>query len=549
MPLRGDVKTFSLPAIVRMIYEEEKTGLLTVSGSNRGSSIYFRGGKIIYTTGTLAKGFRLGELLKANKLISENKLQEMLKVANATEKRLGTILIERGYVSRENLNRILLHQFKEVITKTLTWDEAEFTFTDGLNGYVEDIRFEMDPIRLVAEAEKWKQFRKIIPDDQVVFEIRPGALKSKSIYQGGALRVLLLIDGKRSVSQIIAETGYSRLAVYRSIASLANAGAIVSKGAETQPGEMNWLEESTIILFYVRLLQTTMADLTAELGTKRTTASLETCLRQSSYYDHFLSVLQLEDDPAAVARRVLAHMKKSQALPKKEMIKGFNQVLVGLLREEYRLLGAKATTNTVSRLKQSLQGVPENQQVLAHTMTKFLDTIGDKKLLSSPKKFSSTMQLEPRATAGSSLSPVDLDNLGGAAIVTFYNEMIQVVMTDLDRELGVKARQLYGGLVQNSKYYGTLLSQFSLESDLAANVTRMREHIKTQEIKIGKHDIAQAFQQILIGLLREENRIIGARATQATIAHLKERMRVTDITYKPLIDHLSGLLLSATAKI
>jgi hypothetical protein len=324
-------------------------------------------------------------------------------------------------------------------------------------------------------------------------------------------------------------------------------GAVVRKGALGPAGELGWLDESTIICFYLTLLQAIVADLTSELGGKRASAALDACLRQSTYYQRFLSVVQLEEGAAVVDRILTRVEEQGQKLPKKEMIKGFNQVVIGLFREESRLLGAKATAKTVSRLRQSLESVPGDQQALAKAMTKFLDTLGDGGFQPGARKYSGTMELEPAAATDGSLPPLDLSNLGGAAIVTFYNQMIQVVMADLEQELGAKARQLFGSMVENSKYYRTFLSQFNLGSDPAANITRIRDHLKTQEVQLGKPELVQAFQQVLYGLLREEKKLLGVRASQVTISRLGERMKATDMTRKPLADHLSAFLLSATS--
>ena len=134
MPLNGDVKTFTLPAIVRMIYEEQKTGLLTVTKINRSCRIYFKGGKIISVIGNRDKEMRLGSLLRANDLISEEKLEDMLAVAKAMEKPLGAVLVERNYISLQDLSNILSVQFKEVVSPTLSWDDAKYTYRDGLDG-------------------------------------------------------------------------------------------------------------------------------------------------------------------------------------------------------------------------------------------------------------------------------------------------------------------------------------------------------------------------------------------------------------------------------
>ena len=59
MPLNGDVKTFPLAAIVQMVHDERKTGILTVSTSRRPCNIYFREGKIIHVRGNTDKEMKL----------------------------------------------------------------------------------------------------------------------------------------------------------------------------------------------------------------------------------------------------------------------------------------------------------------------------------------------------------------------------------------------------------------------------------------------------------------------------------------------------------
>jgi hypothetical protein len=376
MPLHGDVKTFSLPAVIRLIHSEGKTGMLTVIGANRRCCIYFRNGTIVFVSGNSESGLRLGALLKANNLIGETKLQEMLAVAKAMDKRLGTILLERGYISQDNLSRMLVQQFKQVITRSLSWREAKFVYADGLNGYVEDVRIAMDPVRVLAEGERWKEFQKLIPNDQVVFQIKPGALGSKSIYAAKELRILLLLDGKRSVGQLIRETGYSRLAVYRALAQLHSLEAIVRKGAETRPGPgpVDRLDEEGIVSLYQSLLQFIVVDLRTELGSKRAELSVSASMQQSPYYDRFLQAFQIDRDPATNMRQVQAHLQQhGGGVSRKDLIKGFNHMIISLLREEYRLLGFKPTTSTLKRMRKALEGVADPQRPLAASLSRFLD--------------------------------------------------------------------------------------------------------------------------------------------------------------------------------
>jgi len=123
MPLNGDVQTFSLAAIVQMVHDERKTGILTVSTPRRRIGIYFREGNIIHVRGNTDKELKLGALLKANNLISEDRLEDMLAISKAMEKRLGTVLLEKEYIEFDKLVSIIHLQFKEVVSTTFSWDK------------------------------------------------------------------------------------------------------------------------------------------------------------------------------------------------------------------------------------------------------------------------------------------------------------------------------------------------------------------------------------------------------------------------------------------
>ncbi len=548
MPLNGDVKTFPLAAIVQLIHDERKTGLLNISDARRRCSIYFRGGKIIFVAGNTDKELRLGALLRANNLISEDKLQDMLAVAKAMEKRLGTVLLERNYISPDKLASILNLQFKEVVTTTLSWDNAKFTYTDGLGGLEQDVSCEVDPVRLVAEARKREEFKGIIPNDNVVFQINPGVDTSKSIHAARDLRVLLLLDGKRSVTHIIKETGYSRLAVYRSLAKLHAQNAIVRKGAEKQPSKVEGPAVQIIISLYMSMVQLMLSDLAEELGSNKATASLDNSLKRSAYYERFLKGFRLDQDLTTNIGSINAVLEHhGQGLSQQDFINGFNQVVAGLLHEQYQFLGFKATKNTVSRVRAALENVPASQRLLARAISRSLEQYENEDFLRTGKTMVSTRATVASGPTEAGIHSLKLEQMSGSAIVNFYNDMFQVALTDLEKELGAKARALFQGLISSSKYSDTLLSQFDVQHTSGANPLRLRENVETKELKLSKQDLVQTFQQVLKGLLLEESRLLGPKATDATISRLVERMAAAHTQFKPLVDQLSASEASKSA--
>jgi hypothetical protein len=551
MPLKGDIKTFPLSAVGRMLNSEKKTGVLKVTSGGDSTSIYFKRGGIVFIDGDLSKDLSLGSLLKAVNVISEDDIQKSLEIARSMGKRLGVVMIEQGYISQEKLINILNYQFKEAIVEVLSWDEGEFTYSDGLDGYIEDIRLEIDPIRLVAEAQKWKEYRDLIPNDKVVFQIKDGAQRSKTLSTDGIQRVMLLIDGKRNVSQIIAESGLSRLAVYKAFSVLLSKDVVAREGMRDRKVEPGLPDDETIIKFYLNLLHEIMVDLADEIGGKKAGSFLEKSLNHPPYYENFLCAFQPDADVITNLRLIREHLgRQKKKILRKDIINGFNHVVVNLLQEEYQLLGFRASKNTVSRANAVLKLAPQDQKSLARNMIRFFDQYcEDEGLLRGIKSLSSTMDLDQNLTAEGNKSLLySVDKIRGATIIAFYSKVVQMLMSDLENEIGTKALNLFQNIVRNSEYYDTFLSQFDVKNDINTNVKSISNHIRTQGHKLDKQGMVLAFQQVVMALLHEEKRLLGDKATQLSIFNIEGHMAATtEVKYKPLTDHLTSFLRNRSA--
>ena len=78
MPLTGDIHTFSLAAIGRLLNQEKKTGILKVSSREGETHIYFRKGDIVFISGDLAAELSLGALLKEKSLVTDEQIDACL---------------------------------------------------------------------------------------------------------------------------------------------------------------------------------------------------------------------------------------------------------------------------------------------------------------------------------------------------------------------------------------------------------------------------------------------------------------------------------------
>ena len=523
MSIQGDIQTFSLSAIGRMIHDEKKTGILNVSSADSVTRIYFKQGGIVFISGDLAEELSLGALLKADNLVQETEIQNALEIAANSNKRLGVILIEQGCVTKEDLIKVLNLQFKEAISKALTWKEGTFVYTDGLDGYVEDIRLDMDPIRLVAEAERWKEYRILIPHDQVVFQIKDVDLRPNSLSTEGVYDVMLLADGNRTVAQIIQATGKTRIAVYRALTSLFVQGIIERKKTYDDAGKGKQISADSLMLFFLPLIKEIVSDISTEMGSKKATSIVTGSIASSPYYDTFLQEVRPGETTNTMVKNIRKRMgQSSKPIKSTDLATGLKNTIVQILREEHRLLGLKAVNGTLRRMISTIESMPAEQKIIAGSFMPFLA-----KLFANEKRSLETEDIFARTTSGgivasgtSGIQTPDLNGIAGAVIIAFYSRIAQILITDLEENLGAKSHVLLDKILKKSEYHETFLCRFHVTDDIAANVESIRQHISNEGHRLSKMSFIKGFQQVLIELLLEERRILGNKSTRASMSKI-----------------------------
>jgi len=525
MPIQGDIQTFSLAAIGRMIHAEKKTGILNVSSADSATRIYFKQGGIVFISGDLAEELSLGALLKADKLVQETEIQNALEIAAKSNKRLGVILLEQGAVTKEDLVKVLNLQFKEAISKALTWKEGTFVYTDGLDGYVEDIRLDMDPIRLVAEAERWKEYRILIPNDQVVFEMKDVDLRSNSLSTEGVYDVMLLADGNRTVAQIIHSTGKTRIAVYKALTSLFVQGIIERKKTSEEIRKGQQISAESIMRFFLPLIKEIVSDFSTEMGGKKAASILAGSIESSPYYDTFLQEVRPEDTTNTMVKNIREKMgRSSKPVKSTELATGLKNTIVQILKEEHQLLGPKAVNGTLRRMIALIESMPAEQKIIAGSFMPFLA-----KLFTNEKPPLETEDIFARTTSSGAATPgsrsdiqtPNLSEIGGAVIIAFYSRLAQILITDLEENLGAKSHALLDKILKNSKYHESFLCRFNTADDIATNVENIRRHISNEGYRLSKMSFIKGFQQVLIELLLEERRLLGNKPTHSSLSKLK----------------------------
>ncbi len=130
--LIGMLEQFSLASVLQRVEAHEKTGLLTIKQGAQSVELYLREGRLL-SLGPIRTIATLGERLLQDGVISQQAFQEIRRVLGpeeASETRVALTLMERKFVSREELRTWAIQKTVDVLKILLPWSAGEIHFTE-----------------------------------------------------------------------------------------------------------------------------------------------------------------------------------------------------------------------------------------------------------------------------------------------------------------------------------------------------------------------------------------------------------------------------------
>ncbi|HJQ98902.1 MAG TPA: DUF4388 domain-containing protein, partial [Candidatus Polarisedimenticolaceae bacterium] len=125
----GRLEGISVPDLVWNVCRRRATGVLQLSARGTTKKIYVDDGRIIFAASSDTND-RLGEMLLREGVITLDQLEQAI-VKLAGGKRLGTLLVEAGHLSPDNLVRGVLSQVRAIVLGLFSWEDGEYAFLEG----------------------------------------------------------------------------------------------------------------------------------------------------------------------------------------------------------------------------------------------------------------------------------------------------------------------------------------------------------------------------------------------------------------------------------
>ena len=367
MNLQGDFEGLTLASILQLLCNDQKTGILTVTSENKESRVFFEQGSIIYATASL-KEARLGFLMRNDGVISARQLQKCLSLAREEKVHLGKVLVEKGYISLDTLKKYNTKQGEAILYDLLFWKKGRFEYKDARLNLKGMIVTQLNPMKMILEAsrrmDELSVLKKMIPSDRLVFKMS-GKVQSKEEIKLNAneWRVLSLIDGTRTVRQIITESGYDEFAVYKIFFSVISSGLIEQKEEVQLNDEKEGDGYSAILTVFNDILQSIKKNIADELGDRSSSLFEESKSSLVAESKDILKEYHPDNHKNVNLQSIISALKEIEHIEnqKEFLISGFTEYCSQVLKKAGRILGVHPLIKVLDDIEKVLGYVKKYQ--------------------------------------------------------------------------------------------------------------------------------------------------------------------------------------------
>jgi hypothetical protein len=230
--ISGNLKTMQLSELLQWLALGQKTGTLLIEGHGVKKRLFFRNGRVIFTSSSDCREY-LGQFLVSHGYITEDELKKAMEVQEESKILLGRILLMINAISETDLLRLMRRKAEESIYDVFLWEDGNFEFVDGEQPDLKMVPLSLDLTGIVLEGlqryDEWKRIRERVPDSSVI----PMILQPLNLDALGERERLIVphIDGQRSIEEVALQTHNPEFAVARFVYEGLTSGAMALAGS------------------------------------------------------------------------------------------------------------------------------------------------------------------------------------------------------------------------------------------------------------------------------------------------------------------------------
>ena len=209
-------------ALIARMFSSDFTGRIIFRRGTTEMVIHVESGRPVFASSNLAHD-RMGELLLREGKITAEQLARCRDLVRDTGRRMGEILVERGFLKRRELLPAVRRHVEDIIYSLFAWDQGEYRIVAGDGASGERIRLSRHPAAMVLEGVRRKLDRatleRLLGPPTAVVEAgdrdKVAAIIGVADLSAEERAALAAFDGSADLAHVARATGADLLNVYQ----------------------------------------------------------------------------------------------------------------------------------------------------------------------------------------------------------------------------------------------------------------------------------------------------------------------------------------------
>ncbi len=240
MALAGELRDFNILEVIQLLGQQGKTGVLRVLGwSKKGAeaAIFFAEGRITHATSTQrTKGDLLGERLAKTGVISRDDLYNALRTQKKSGRFLGEVILEGKMADEQAVLNALYTQIHELIYEVFRLESGRFEFEPLPAAEFPKLSVQLNAdevmLNILKMVDEWPEIEKRVPPPTMILQ-KSGTLEKHGIDLSEDHNVVYqLVDGTKSLQEIVEVSLLGKFATLEILASLLEGGDLKEVGVK-----------------------------------------------------------------------------------------------------------------------------------------------------------------------------------------------------------------------------------------------------------------------------------------------------------------------------
>jgi hypothetical protein len=207
--------------LVARLSSQAFTGRLVMRRRNVEKTVHFDAGRPVFASSS-ADTDRMGQLLAREGKITAEQYHRSALLSVETGRRMGELLVERGYLKRRELLPAVRRHVEDIIYSLFAWDSGDYKIIHGDGAADERIRLSKHPAAMVLEGVRRKfdlaTLERLLGTPTTVVELadrdRMGGILTASDLSADERVALAAMDGQNDLAQVARKSRVELANVY-----------------------------------------------------------------------------------------------------------------------------------------------------------------------------------------------------------------------------------------------------------------------------------------------------------------------------------------------